>query len=208
MSVDGIQAASYIGRCERLGRPIKSALAHCRLFRPIDLYARARAEGHDVAPSKKEQKYLSELALTNKLSSLRSDLDRLARERPHEIALNDISLTLTSRRLLREQEIVAHTNRYERCCGVYFLVENGAVVYVGQSVNVPSRVDQHRKQKKFDAYAWVRCDEAHLDALESLYIHVLRPNLNGTGDNSMAPISLERLLSAFDPNASSDRVPR
>jgi hypothetical protein len=50
--------------------------------------------------------------------------------------------------------------------------------------------------KKFDKYAFVPCEVALLDKLESLYIHTLKPRLNGNVSNQekSAPIRLDNLI--------------
>jgi hypothetical protein len=83
----------------------------------------------------------------------------------------------------------------EGLAGVYFLVRDGRVIYCGQSVNVPSRVSQHHVTG-FDAVAWIPCKPDILDALESLYIHVLKPPLNGSSvhGGKSAPMRIDALL--------------
>ena len=79
--------------------------------------------------------------------------------------------------------------------GVYFLVAGNEVVYVGQSVDVGSRVRQHVGAKEFDCWAYIPCDKRTLDALESLYIHVLRPQYNVSDYMGViAPLRLDDLL--------------
>lgn len=69
-------------------------------------------------------------------------------------------------------------------CGVYLLIKGNEVVYVGQSVNIPSRVGQHvRAGKKFDRVRFLVCEKDQLNLWEGVMINLLRPKLN----------SLERL---------------
>lgn len=63
--------------------------------------------------------------------------------------------------------------------GVYLLYKDGALIYVGQSVNVYSRIPQHRN-KDFDRAMFIPCQKAVLDAVESALIAVLCPKLNGS----------------------------
>lgn len=104
---------------------------------------------------------------------------------------------LTGRFLMAHDAIIAGSQPYGDAPGIYFLVRQGEVVYVGQSINVHARVWQHKQARKdFDAFAYVKCERDSLDALESLYIHTLRPRLNGTmcNDEMLAPLSLASLL--------------
>lgn len=108
--------------------------------------------------------------------------------------VNKAALTLTSKTLLREEEIVNAANTWELATGVYFLINSGKVVYVGQSVNVYARIASHH-DKAFDSFAFIPCDKKILDSLESLYIHTLRPALNGDSHGvKHAPIALDKLI--------------
>lgn len=64
--------------------------------------------------------------------------------------------------------------------GVYFLLLNGEVMYVGQSVNVVSRICQHLTQRliDFDSYAWVLVDRQDLLVTEAAYIVKFKPKYN------------------------------
>jgi hypothetical protein len=73
--------------------------------------------------------------------------------------------------------------RQKSICGVYFLYFLGRIVYVGQSVDVRSRISQHTREKTFDEYAFVRCPEVWLDILEAVYIQRINPPLNRTQGN-------------------------
>jgi hypothetical protein len=118
---------------------------------------------------------------------------------PHELALNMVSGKVTKQLLLRVDEIVAKSSPYEMPCGIYFLIAGHSVVYVGQSTNVMSRMDSHARRIKFTRYAFAPFPREHLDLVESLYIHLLRPRHNGyEGTNGVhdhcAPLPLKKLL--------------
>lgn len=103
--------------------------------------------------------------------------------------------SLCDKRLLRESEIVKASQQWRKVCGVYFLIDKNKVVYVGQSQDVYSRIAQHC-DKQFDRYAFVVCPQKDLDAIESLYIHVLQPPLNGVAPNGvrLAPMDLTAIV--------------
>jgi hypothetical protein len=62
---------------------------------------------------------------------------------------------------------------------------------------VYARISQHH-DKLFDSFAFIPCEKNLLDSLESLYIHVLRPSLNGNmHGGKQAPLSLNKLIGAF-----------
>jgi hypothetical protein len=111
--------------------------------------------------------------------------------------VNKTALTLTGKKLLRESEIVSAANTWELATGVYFLIDGDRVVYVGQSVNVYARIASHHN-KGFDRFAFIPCEREMLNTLESLYIHVLRPPLNGDmHGGKQAPLSLNKLMRIF-----------
>jgi hypothetical protein len=63
--------------------------------------------------------------------------------------------------------------------GIYFLIENMDVSYVGQSVDVFGRVSRHKRDgRTFDSFAYILCDKSELDRLEMLYIEAFVPWLN------------------------------
>lgn len=68
--------------------------------------------------------------------------------------------------------------------GVYFLIKNRRVIYVGQSVNIFSRLREHRKDKDFDSFKFLQCKRHELDVIESKYIYALKPKLNMKKDNA------------------------
>ncbi len=65
--------------------------------------------------------------------------------------------------------------------GVYFLIHKDTVIYVGKSVDVLRRINQHRRDKVFQRWSVIRCERHELNALESEYIRALRPRYNVNG---------------------------
>ena len=68
-------------------------------------------------------------------------------------------------------------------CGVYFLLLEGEIVYIGRSVNIYSRVSTHlyEKTKVFDEVKFIECDKKHLEELEYTCINKFKPRLNKVG---------------------------
>ena len=64
--------------------------------------------------------------------------------------------------------------------GIYFLLKENKVVYVGQTINnVYSWIGTHRQQgKDFDSYYFVECPIDSLDTLEAYYTLVFDPIYN------------------------------
>lgn len=99
------------------------------------------------------------------------------------------------------RDLIIPTSRYSIneyiITGVYFLYHGAVLQYIGQSVNILSRVGQHKADgKEFDSFTFIRCDGADLDALEIACIKMFRPVLNVA--NSAAPVGMKR-ISQFGP---------
>lgn len=92
--------------------------------------------------------------------------------------LSAISFGRDDKGLLNHGEILSLQTSVRRYCGIYFLILNGEIVYVGQSINIWSRIDSHRADKEFDGIAFEQCEEADLNRMEILYIEKYNPTLN------------------------------
>lgn len=85
--------------------------------------------------------------------------------------------------------------RYPPC--VYFLVNNMTVVYVGQTINLMSRIGSHLETKTFDDVLYINCPKSKLSMVEIFYIKYLSPKYNKTScpkDN----ISIDEALASVD----------
>lgn len=90
-----------------------------------------------------------------------------------------IAKQLTDVNIPTAQEIINNAVDAKGARGVYFLIQDNKIVYVGQSVNVFNRIACHTKDKRFDSYYFLPCPHGNLDVIESAYIHALNPLLNG-----------------------------
>lgn len=89
-----------------------------------------------------------------------------------------------------EEDIIENSSAYIHrgweYCGIYFLIDCDEVVYVGQSVDIRSRLEQHSnagmakgtKEKNFNRFFFVNCQREELDRLEAYYILKFRPKYN------------------------------
>ena len=66
--------------------------------------------------------------------------------------------------------------------GIYFLVSENEIVYVGQSIDIGQRVRSHRNdiKKVFDEVRFIECKEEELLEKECEFISVLNPKYNKT----------------------------
>jgi hypothetical protein len=126
---------------------------------------------------------------------LKSIKDRIDAYKKHE-CFCFTSFSLTKKYLLLKEEIVKQSEPYKNYCGIYFLIENDSIVYVGQSVNIHSRIAQHAQFKGFSRIAYIICEPHELNVLESLYIHAYQPELNGetSWGGKSSPYSLQQLF--------------
>ncbi|SHK43559.1 transcriptional regulator, AlpA family [Roseomonas rosea] len=79
--------------------------------------------------------------------------------------------------LLNEEQILAQAVPYG-APGIYFLIKEERIVYIGQSVNVHARVAHHRYSKAFDRWHWIPVPKRRLNVMEQRYIQFFRPPLN------------------------------
>lgn len=147
-----------------------------------------------VAVRKANKQIRNDAALARR--ALTVEINQLKNEVSHVKALTMASKALTGEVLLKAGDIVKASLPFKKICGVYFLIKDGLVVYVGQSVDIFTRLGMHENFKSFDSYAFIECDKAQLDLVESLYIHTLNPLLNGdlTNGSKQAPVSLKGIL--------------
>jgi hypothetical protein len=83
-----------------------------------------------------------------------------------------------------EEDIVARAKSFPlvKISGVYFIVVDGRVHYVGKSNNILGRLAQHAAEgRRCERIAYMECDESDLDALEAFYIKKLKPRGNRAG---------------------------
>lgn len=69
---------------------------------------------------------------------------------------------------------------------VYFLVREGKVVYVGQSLNAISRIANGHKDKKWDYALSLQVPADSLTVIEDAFIQALKPEYNGTVNEKKA----------------------
>lgn len=60
-------------------------------------------------------------------------------------------------------------------CGLYFLIKEDRIVYVGQSTIVAQRAAKHRGVIHHDSYTFLPCLPHELNELEAQYIVALKP---------------------------------
>lgn len=92
-----------------------------------------------------------------------------------------------------EHEFLDITCLFNWDCGVYILLQNEEVMYVGQSQYIPIRVHTHRRDNRFqfDKVVVRYCEPNDLDLIEAELIKELKPMHNrNSGRNSFRPKTL------------------
>lgn len=83
--------------------------------------------------------------------------------------------------LISERDIVSSSVPAEAMSGVYFLIQDSRVVYVGKSVDMYTRVSEHKsKGREFTHFSVIQCPPEGLNELESKYILAFNP-IGNTG---------------------------
>lgn len=78
-------------------------------------------------------------------------------------------------------EVVASALLYGTGVGIYFLLMDREIVYVGQTTNFLARLNKHQRDGKvFNGVSFIQCGEAQLDDLEAMYIDAFLPEYNRT----------------------------
>lgn len=98
------------------------------------------------------------------------------------LAMNSVPLSV--------EEIIGASIPLGTQVGIYFLIRNDEVIYVGQSIDILNRVSKHRREGKvFDSYSFIECAKENLNLLESTYITALIPELNQTFGNAVLALA-------------------
>lgn len=90
-----------------------------------------------------------------------------------------------------------------RICGVYFLLLQDEIVYIGQSRDIVARINTHidEQTKQFDRVLYLPCPAGLLDHYEKRLISLMRPRYNGVGPGKRmgaASLVAAELRSAVD----------
>lgn len=104
-------------------------------------------------------------------------------------------------KLASKIQIIESSVGFSQITGVYFLIKETEIVYIGQSINCPKRIAEHTKDKDFDNFTIIKCERDELDILESLYIFKFEPKLNKvfTGSRNLeakfTPLKVAEIIS-------------
>ena len=80
------------------------------------------------------------------------------------------------------EQIIRDSRPFSRRTGVYFLLKNREIVYVGKSKHFTARINNHEtdSEKDFDSVFFIPLEEKYIKKVESYYIQRINPKLNKT----------------------------
>lgn len=89
---------------------------------------------------------------------------------------------IDERGLLEPAFIAKKAMTFDRIVGVYFLLRDDTIVYVGQSTSIMTRLANHKIEgvKEFNRVFVVECPAGDLDRLERMYINKFKPIYNAS----------------------------
>lgn len=107
---------------------------------------------------------------------------------------------ITVDKILTKEAIFKDAVSYDGNPCIYFLIKDDTIVYVGQTVDLTRRVNEHKCEgkKDFDSFSSVSVKKRDLDKVESLCILYYRPIYNERVDRDVnIPLSKQHLISLF-----------
>lgn len=160
------------------------------LYRPIDLWVYCKVRFIDIlsANSKIAKKEKKLMKLRASLDLMDREFDILEKEmikklsdiNPEKMIPKSLFFEDVQKEVLKKSQAVKKIDN----CGVYFLVYNEEIVYVGQSVNVAARITQHLSErlqengKRFHKACYMPVKRQYLNEVESYFIKYLEPIYN------------------------------
>jgi hypothetical protein len=194
IDIDAVYAAAE-ARCEQLRDEVAAIEAEI-----LDVKGMAR----DIRFRIKEAGALGErrVRLEARLFEHVAELNRLRGELVSAQSARPIAMRRLPRLTVRPSEVAAAAMAIVQQaapvaqmsdCGVYFLVQDDRIVYVGQSIEVSGRVLTHFRDglKQFTHAAVLLCAPERLDELEMFWIRALRPEYNRSGILRCSPEEVE-----------------
>lgn len=185
--VNGWSFGYYLQKRQDAGRPLKyvkaAALRYDLEFRKVyqvkQVVAAVWADGYEIhEPPRDLQPYPIPVSFTRndpERKTNAAEIEQLRRD-----LVNAEQKIQGMRNLLKVASKEELVKKAVPLCasGIYFLIRNGSIVYVGQSINILDRIKQHVGVKEFDSVSWVSANSCDLNNLETVYIDAFAPVQN------------------------------
>ena len=95
----------------------------------------------------------------------------------------------------------------EKVSGIYFLIDRGEIVYIGQSTDLQKRISHHvfSEKKRFSHYFTIPVPEEDLDRVEADYIWKFTPRYNKSIPTNSRYASIAVVMERF-PNVTFQEI--
>lgn len=105
--------------------------------------------------------------------------------------------------MLELDQILALPRQELLCCGIYFLINNNEIVYIGESATIATRIVDHATgrhcqtcKKEFTHWTWIEyLDKQERKKAELAYIGQFKPLYNIRGNE--IPLDPEKLINSI-----------
>lgn len=87
-------------------------------------------------------------------------------------------LTLSKNDVIGKSGIIT-IDRFNNCDSrIYFLTKGSEVIYVGQTMDIASRIKSHSRYKDFDGFCYIKVPVWRVNLIEAFYIVKFNPAIN------------------------------
>ena len=108
-----------------------------------------------------------------------------------------------------EQMEIAKSTSIPELCGIYFLLNNAELVYIGQSKNIAKRIKTHFIDKTFNTVLFLNIDqEWERLILEKLYIELFSPKHNCIPWSGKEKTMIRKLIDQAESKKDWDEIQR
>lgn len=117
-------------------------------------------------------------------------LEENAKRRHPAVAQAEMVDAPQNHAVFTQRQIVEMAIPFRLVTGIYFLILDGEIVYVGQSIDCTGRLSDHAKDmgKPFDSIYIIDAEADELNHLEGYYIRLFRPIYNAMVPGKSRPI--------------------
>jgi len=121
-----------------------------------------------------------------RVNDINYELELLAELNDLDVSWNEKHVqtvaTLLRRRGGKDLLTLKRLPNYENnLSGIYFLILDDKIMYVGQSANILDRIGTHNRKWNFESFKYILCRPDQSNNLERLYIKFLQPPWNIKG---------------------------
>lgn len=105
---------------------------------------------------------------------------------------------MIEKQLISKKKILSNKIIFENKTGIYFLIKDNEIVYVGQSTQFYTKLSSHVNNKDFDSYFIIEVPEEQLTEYEVEYIIKFNPIYNSILPSNNIYKTLESMKKIFE----------